>query len=125
MFCQQEPARAREIRVRLQLTLPDDFDPPSKRPQIFDLASVPAPVRLKLRNPVFRPGCRRSSGPTVVAVPEAAVHEHGEPSPGENEIGAARQRPNVQPISPARRMNRPTQPKLWASVLLANGAHDL
>ena len=86
---------------------------------------VPHDVGVELALPVILAGRRvRGEAAALVAVPEAAVHEHGGLVLGQEQVRAPRQVLRVQAVAQAARVQRPTQRHLGLGVLAADRRHD-
>jgi hypothetical protein len=59
----------------------------------------------------------------LVAMPEAAVHEHDGAVFFEYQVGAPRQRPRVEAVAQSRSVEEASETQLWTSVSLANPGH--
>lgn len=88
------------FRRILQAAFPDDCDAPALCAQRGPHRSVSRDIARELLAPEGRIalGYRREQA-TAMAVPEASVHEHRRPVPGEQEIRRTRQTPGVQPVT--------------------------
>ncbi len=122
--CGQPP---RHRRRRFGLALPDHQRRPAVRLQCGDRGGVARAVACDLGAPIRGVvlGLTRTAR-TIVAVPEAAVHEDDFAHRAEDEIGFAGKLCAVQPIAPAiaQRPHRRAHDKLRLGVTRFDRAHD-
>lgn len=105
------------------LALPDLDNAPAKGLQRQSVAAVSGYVRRELCLPKVSAGLRDRRETTVMAVPEAAVHEDNRGMPPENEIRSPRQTRDVQTKAKTEAMNQGSNQQLGSCVLPSDGRH--
>jgi len=107
-----------------QLMLPDAEHRPALGSEAAAYQPVPGPVSLDLASPKCSPSSRPGCVPGT-AVPETAVHEHGEPLPRKNKVRFTRQLGAPSPAGDRVGQKNPDQPQLGGLVAAGTyGRHD-
>ena len=126
-LAEQPPDQARDRCVRSvppQCALPDDGDAPAPVLELPVLPLVPLHVRPELLLPEPRTGCWGSRIRAIgMPVPVAAVNHADRRVPRQNEVGAARQRPDMESIAKTRGVKRSTKRQLRSGVLALDPGH--
>ncbi len=109
---------------RPRLALPDGDHCPSCRFKRVSRPPVSPDVGRELLFPELTArGRRRRIPATGMAMPEAAMHEHGETSSGKHQVGLPRKRAVMQDISESRGMQIAPHHHLRLGVLAADRGH--
>ena len=113
-----------ELGRGADLALPDNGDPPPGLNECRFGLCVPLLVAGKLRPPVLEPRLRTSPGAAEsVAVPEAAVDEHGAVPTPEHEVRPPWQASLVQAVAQAPGEQKPPQRHLGLGVPAPDAGH--
>ncbi len=108
----------------LELTFPDDDNGPAFRLQLSPHLLVPFPVPSDLGRPELSIGLGNGVTPaSIVAVPEASVHEYDRTVFRKNDVRCTREPLVVHPIAETRVPQRFTQPQLRLRGRRMNGGH--
>ncbi len=115
--------RQETVGTPFDVALSDGNNPPAHSTQSFGTHAITSDIPLNLRPPIRLVGLRCLRLVAHVPVPEAAMHEHGQPAALKNQIWVSGKALFMQAIPVSFSVYRSSYPHLWHSVLASNGSH--
>jgi hypothetical protein len=111
-------------RARRQAASPNQCHTPTRLLKRLGLPLVATSVLSKLGEPILAMRGRNSRVPAaLMAVPEAAMHEHDGAVFWEHKIGTPRQRPGMEAVAQSSSVEKASEPQLRRGIRLAHARH--